>query len=256
MRTLDPGEAGAARVLTVAPHPDDEAVGCGGTVRLFAQAGATVSVVIMARGDGGVDGAADVEQRHDESRRCCEILGVEPPVFLDVPSPELRSDPLSAATLLAERMGRGVHDVVLVPSPLERHDTHRAALLAALLSGVGREGAQWWGYGVWDAIPADDGAVEIDITAARSTKTMAIAAHRSQDGARSLAAGMAARDMAQAVFSRITGDERRKAVERLMDLRGLRAAVGAADDATGASSAIRDWVTDAGARWADGLWGR
>jgi LmbE family N-acetylglucosaminyl deacetylase len=221
LKRFDPPAHAGRRALLIAPHQDDEALGCGGTLHLLASAGAHVHVVVVARGDGGVDGGAGMEQREEESRRCCERLGTRPPVFLRVPSAELREDPLGAGRRLREAVGAERPELLFVPSPLERHDTHRATLLAALCADVGAPDAAWWGWGVWDPIPAVEEAAEVDITEARSAKTLAIAAHASQNRARALAAGMAARDMEQAVFARITGDEPRKAVERLLDLSAL-----------------------------------
>jgi hypothetical protein len=67
---------------------------------------------------------------------------------------------------------------------------------------------------VWDALPAVDDVAEIDVTEARSAKTLAMSAYVSQNRNRSLAAAIAARDMSQATLSRFTGSEPRKAVER------------------------------------------
>jgi hypothetical protein len=40
-----------SRVLIVAPHPDDEALGCGGLIQQARANGATVSVALMTNGD-------------------------------------------------------------------------------------------------------------------------------------------------------------------------------------------------------------
>lgn len=237
-------------VVLVAPHPDDEAIGPGGTVVLAARAGARVRVAVMARGDGGIgaDGAS-AEQRRAESEACCRELGVDAVVFAGLSSAELRDEPAAGARALDELLGPASADVLLVPSPLERHPTHQASLLAALASGVARPGAAWWGYGAWDAIPALPGTVEVDTTAVRAVKTRAIAAHASQAGARPVVTGILSRDTAQAVFSRFTGDETRKTVERWMDLSTL-AAAGAADPA-----AVGRATLGLLGKWVDGLWG-
>jgi LmbE family N-acetylglucosaminyl deacetylase len=40
----------ATRVLVIAPHPDDEILGCGGTLYQLAKQGALIKVVIATNG--------------------------------------------------------------------------------------------------------------------------------------------------------------------------------------------------------------
>ncbi len=64
-------------------HPDDEAIFTGGTIALLAARGVRVVVVIATGGEHGVapdghDGTTPLEQhRADETRRACDLLGVE-----------------------------------------------------------------------------------------------------------------------------------------------------------------------------------
>jgi len=71
----------------------------------------------------------------------------------------------------------------------------------------------------------------------------------------SLAAAIAARDMSQATLSRFTGEEPRKAVERLLDLGGL---AGGAAPATAeqARARVADWMSQLTRAWAAALWPR
>jgi len=229
-------------------------------VKLLTAAGARVDVVVMARGDGGVDGGASavsMQERQTESRRACELLGTRPPFFAELASQDLREAPAEAAATLGLALEGRQFSVLLVPSPLERHATHRACLVAALLADIAREGARWYGYGVWDALPAVRDVVEIDITGARADKTKAVTVHVSQNGPRPLAAGMMSRDLAQAVYSRITGDESRKAVERLMELDGVQLELPAsvmARDAQAVRDAISVWLSERHRIWTEALW--
>src|SRR5262245_23863247 len=62
------------RVLVVAPHADDEALGCGGTLAKHHIAGDRITVVFMTDGGkgeemaGGVTGQALVELREQEAQ--------------------------------------------------------------------------------------------------------------------------------------------------------------------------------------------
>ena len=253
-RTLDPAGWAGRRVAVVAPHPDDEAFGAGGTAHLAARAGASVHPLIVARGDGGVDGRADVAAREDESRRCCELLGIGAPSFLRVPSPQLREDPAAAGAALREGCGGMAFDVLLVPSPLERHDTHRAVLLAALCADIGSAAAEWWGWGVWEAVPLGAYTAEVDVTAARSAKALAMGAHASQNAGRSFAAGMSARDMSQAIFARVTGADERRAVERLLDLADLGRRRPVPVTAAEARERVAAWMSAFVESWVGELW--
>ncbi|MED5329906.1 MAG: PIG-L deacetylase family protein [Planctomycetota bacterium] len=255
MRVFDPSTWSGHDVLVVAPHPDDEAFGPGGTVHLLARSGKAVLPLVVCRGDGGVTGDASWEDREDESRRGCRILGTEDPLFARIPSSEVNEDPRAAGRALEQLLEGRSFDLVLVPSPLERHQTHRSCLTAMLLSGLGSD-AVWMGYGCWDAIPAAADTFETDITDARRAKTGAMTAHDSQTRERGLAPGMSSRDLSQAVFSKVTGSEERRAVERFLDLSDLRATANeAVSDVASAQNHILKWLNEKTQAWSRELWG-
>ncbi|MDX6228439.1 MAG: hypothetical protein QOI76_1829 [Frankiales bacterium] len=133
------------RVLVVTAHPDDVDFGAGGTVALFAKAGAEVAYCICTDGDaGGFDPAVPRSEiagiRQAEQRAAGEVLGVHDVTFLGYPdgkleiSQELRRD-------ISRQIRRVRPDVVLLQSP-ERHwqrigashPDHMAAGEAALRS--------------------------------------------------------------------------------------------------------------------------
>src|SRR5947199_93251 len=65
----------AKRVLVIAAHPDDELLGCGGTVALHTQRGDAVVSVIACEGESLRYGPGGVGQA-DHMRRAAETLGV------------------------------------------------------------------------------------------------------------------------------------------------------------------------------------
>jgi LmbE family N-acetylglucosaminyl deacetylase len=66
-------------VLCVAAHPDDESLGCGGTLAKHALNGDNVYVMFMTDGVGARQPNDDsLQQRRDASIKACRALGVTP----------------------------------------------------------------------------------------------------------------------------------------------------------------------------------
>lgn len=85
------------RILVVAAHSDDEALGCGGTIAAHAQQGHVITVVFLTNGVGArnVDGQdPDVLRRVAASRAACEVMGVSRIEQLGFPDNRLDSVPL------------------------------------------------------------------------------------------------------------------------------------------------------------------
>src|SRR5687768_12954657 len=84
------------RILVVAAHPDDEVLGCGGTMAKLAAQGAFVHVAFLADGvfsRSGDDEAQgrELEVRRAAARSACGILGVESVSFGDFPDNRMDS---------------------------------------------------------------------------------------------------------------------------------------------------------------------
>ena len=99
-------------VLVIAAHPDDEVLGCGGTVALHARAGDEVTAVIACEGESLRYGPAGVGQA-EHSRRAAEMLGLKATRQLGLP--DQRLDTLSLLDLIAplERAVREVRPAVV-----------------------------------------------------------------------------------------------------------------------------------------------
>ena len=70
-------------ILVVAAHPDDEVLGCGGTIAKHSQKGDSVHVIILAEGVTSRDTQRNPEERKSElsalakmAHQASEILGV------------------------------------------------------------------------------------------------------------------------------------------------------------------------------------
>jgi len=79
------------RVLVIAAHPDDEVLGCGGTIARHKKAGAKVEVCFMTNGVGArkTSKSKDVQQRKFAALKAQKILGVSTIYFNDFPDNEM-----------------------------------------------------------------------------------------------------------------------------------------------------------------------
>lgn len=82
------------RVLVIAAHPDDELLGCGGTLALHAQAGDDVVAVIAAEGESLRYGPAGVGQV-GHTDKAAEILGITSVIRLGFEDQQLDRHPLT-----------------------------------------------------------------------------------------------------------------------------------------------------------------
>ncbi len=80
-------------VLVIAPHPDDEVLGCGGVIRRFANEGHAVHVAIVTRGWAPLFPDDQVAQVRAEAEAASKILGVTQLHFMDLPVTKLAQLP-------------------------------------------------------------------------------------------------------------------------------------------------------------------
>ncbi len=110
-------------VLVVAAHPDDEALGCGGTIARHAAAGDDVVVVFIADGVTSrapdEDRSAELVRRQEAARAAGAILGVRDVRFGDLPDNRLDTVPLLSVAQAVEAV---VHEVG--PTTIYTHFAH------------------------------------------------------------------------------------------------------------------------------------
>ena len=167
------------RLLVLAPHPDDEVIGCGGLAALHLREGRPVHVVVAT--DGAQ--AGDAAQREAESRAALALLGDATIEFLRFPDRNL-----SGARELDDRIAAILRqwkpDLIAVPSPLEIHPDH-IALSRAFCDLIARDPSLFADLAVARvafyevSAPLRPNAL-VDITSVADAKYAAIALHVSQ----------------------------------------------------------------------------
>jgi N-acetylglucosamine malate deacetylase 1 len=171
------------KVLVIAPHPDDESIGCGGAVSLHVQRGDAVTAVFLTSGELGLKQLGREEAwniREAEACSACKVLGVRELQFLRRPDWTLGDDIAGVATELAPLVGGLEPELIYLPHPNEWHPDHRASLqiLRAAIELCGGPWPPLRGYEVWTPL-AEYQHVE-NITAVMTRKLRAVRKHASQ----------------------------------------------------------------------------
>lgn len=174
------------RVLVLSPHPDDESLGCGGTMALLAQAGVPVDVAFMTRGEMGgkpgvrlpaIDQVVLANQRTQEATGACRTLGVDRIFFLSGYDGQVEQCPKLRDEILC-LLESGNYGTVFAPWPFDVHKDHCATFnwLAAALEVLDHD-LEIWLYEVWSTLHPNK---LVPIDAVVEIKQQAIRAHVSQ----------------------------------------------------------------------------
>ena len=166
---------GLRNILVLAPHPDDETLGCGGTlIRLSQTARIDLLLVTDGAGAGGLPpGSAKI--RFEELRRASAILGISEIEALDYPDGAFVADQ-AFEQVLKKRLLEKSPDAIFLPSAEDYHPDHALvgqALVRLLMKG--EIPAPLFFYEVWAPVKATH---VVDITEVMDQKTEAIRCHR------------------------------------------------------------------------------
>ncbi|MFD8567940.1 PIG-L deacetylase family protein [Streptomyces sp. NPDC059639] len=142
-------------VVVVAAHPDDEVLGCGGTVAGLLAAGVPVHTVCLSDGEAS-HGPGDTRataplarRRRAELAAALRELGPLPaPVHAGLPDTAVDQHEEHARAVIGDVMSRAGAALCLAPWENDLHSDHEAAGRAARQAG-GDCGATVWTYPVW-----------------------------------------------------------------------------------------------------------
>lgn len=170
-------------VVVIAPHPDDESIGCGGTICLHRGRGDRVVAVYLSSGEGGLKTLPRAEAiaiREREAEAAAQVLGIEDVTFLRYPDWRVKDAISDAAADLRRVLERESPALIYLPHEHESHPDHQAALpiVRGALKPIADVEVMLLTYEVWTPLP-DFYHVE-NITPVMGRKLEAIRCHRSQ----------------------------------------------------------------------------
>jgi LmbE family N-acetylglucosaminyl deacetylase len=188
-------------ILVLAPHPDDESLGCGGLIALAAAAGRPCAVILATHGEASHPGSRAwpperlASRRAEEALQALDILGQprDRVAFLGLPDGGVPAagDAFDAAVAMVVALA-GRHGCATIAAPWI-HDPHcdHAAVQLIARNAARRAGLRLLSYPVWGLTLAADtdidqpspiAGIRLDIGAVRGLKRQAVAAHRTQHG--------------------------------------------------------------------------
>lgn len=122
-------------ILVVAPHPDDEVLGCGGMTKKYSDKGYQVYILVVTRGTPKLYSEKQIKNVRAEARKAHQILGVKETIFLDYYAPEL--DRVSLADISGS-ISKVIQDLgiqkLFLPHRGDIHNDHTIVFKAGLVA--------------------------------------------------------------------------------------------------------------------------
>jgi LmbE family N-acetylglucosaminyl deacetylase len=190
------------KTLVVAPHPDDETLGCGGAIALLRRFGLPVSVLFISDGTKSHPNSQKYpplrlrDLREREASDALVLLGADAsaPTFLRLPDGAVPTHNTpgftEAATQCHTYLADGKPQTILLPWRRDPHPDHRAVsqiTQAALSQLAGKPRLLEYPVWAWERAAPEDvpqpqeaRAFRLDIREAADVKQAAVAAHQSQ----------------------------------------------------------------------------
>ena len=122
------------RILVIAPHPDDETLGAGGTIAKYVEDGHQVSVLTVSGHLPPLYGREDYEKTVKEASKAFSILGVSKSWFLEIPATMIGEQPVGDLNKkVVEVLSEFEPQIVLCPFP-DRHIDHRVVFESVMVA--------------------------------------------------------------------------------------------------------------------------
>lgn len=175
----------SCRVLVLSPHPDDDAIGCGGTLCHHVAGGDDIKLIVLTSGEAGGHGRQDADEtarlREAEALAASKIIGIGDIEFWKEPDGRIE---LTETLLMRfkETIKTWKPLIIYAPHPIESHPDHQAAaeLVRCVLSDHDCicEPLEIRLYEVWTPLQTVD--MIVDISDYVKQKLAAIRAHKTQ----------------------------------------------------------------------------
>jgi LmbE family N-acetylglucosaminyl deacetylase len=227
------------KILVLSPHPDDDVLGCGGTIKLHTLSGHKVKVIYLTSGEaGGVFPSVNSEEisriRRKEAFNALNFLSPEiEHLFLNGEDGNLSRYDKNLLNDLVLEMRRYQPEVVYLPHKYDSHRDHIETFHIGM-EAINRAGsacfpeikqAPWYGikrvysYEVWT--PLQEYHLTIDITRVVENKRQSILFHKSQISNQDFSEGILSLNRYRGIMTGIGGWAEVFRIEKFSPVDGL-----------------------------------
>ena len=191
----------ASSAVVISPHPDDDVIGMGGSMRLLADKKVNVFTVYITDGSSEIFKNRKISAvRQKEALDALGVVRAKAGIFLKhksekLSAPKIVEDILSVLDLFKP-------ETIYVPSPFERHYTHLkvSEMTVNAVRQIKDYCPELWGYSVWSSGFGMNTMKVVDISKVINIKKKAICMHKSQIKYKDYASGIIGRNRYEGVF--------------------------------------------------------
>lgn len=217
-------------ILVIAPHPDDDVLGAGGTMAAASAQGKGIFSVYITDGRGSprkdqsISDEAMAARREKEARSALQAVGAAGAFLLKRKSEDLAGE-------MGKKIEKELTEIfqfmqpeeVFLPAPYERHRTHQRCTRTSIdaLRMAGNLKTTLLGYSLWGSFWGEKKRVVRDISPFIKKKVEAVLAHASQIDYKSYQQGILGKNNYEAVFWESHEPQKAAFVEIFLDMTEL-----------------------------------
>jgi len=124
-----------AKVLVIAPHPDDEVLGCGGTIAKHVRKGNEVYLCVVTKTYPPEWSEGEAQERKEEVFQAAKTLGIKQVHFLDLPTVKLDTIPQKELNeLIAQVIDKVKPQILYIPHKGDVNKDHQAVFDAVMVA--------------------------------------------------------------------------------------------------------------------------
>ncbi len=218
-------------ILIIAPHPDDDVIGMGGTIAVKAKEGYSFNIIYVTNGGGTIkteeyqdlSKTEMIKLRKIEAKKSLvplvDDVSEAEQVFLGLESSVLFSKPELFTRELENILKTKKYEEIYIPYFKDKHPTHRAVaeLSMEVIKGHKLKSALY-AYETWDALPTGEDSVLVDIGKYYKNKLSAVSCHKSQCSITPFDEGIIAKNRYNAIFNQVNTKKKMEYAELFLRL--------------------------------------